>query len=104
MVFWQPWQRRLLLLSLVACVVACIVAGRLLAAIMDRGVVVSARQALARGGTGASGPPLARQVGQRAQTIESISGHTYIRKRISLTFFVIKLILWFKGLCQYLLY
>jgi hypothetical protein len=33
------------------------------------------------------------------QTIESISGHTYIRKRISLTFFVKKLILWSEGLC-----
>jgi len=30
---------------------------------------------------------------QQAQTIESISGHTYIRKRISLNFFVKKLIL-----------
>jgi hypothetical protein len=30
---------------------------------------------------------------QQAQTIESVSGHTYIRKRISLTFFVKKLIL-----------
>ena len=37
---------------------------------------------------------------QQAQTIESISGHTYIRKRISLTFFVKKLILWSKGLFQ----
>ena len=31
---------------------------------------------------------------QQAQTIESISGHTYIRKRISLTFFVKKLFLY----------
>jgi hypothetical protein len=30
---------------------------------------------------------------QQAQTIESISGHTYIRKRVSLNFFVEKLIL-----------
>jgi len=30
---------------------------------------------------------------QQAQTQELISGHTYIRKRISLTFFVKKLIL-----------
>jgi hypothetical protein len=30
---------------------------------------------------------------QQAQTVESISGLTYIRKRISLTFFVKKLIL-----------
>ena len=37
---------------------------------------------------------------QQAQTIESISGHTYIRKRISLTFFVKKLILWSEGLSQ----
>jgi len=37
---------------------------------------------------------------QQAQTIESISGHTYIRKRISLTFFVKKLILWSKRLFQ----
>src|ERR1700733_3467968 len=37
---------------------------------------------------------------QQAQTIESISGHTYIRKRISLTFFVKKLILWSEGLLQ----
>ena len=37
---------------------------------------------------------------QQAQTIESISGHTYICKRISLTFFVKKLILWSKGLSQ----
>ena len=29
---------------------------------------------------------------QQAQTIESISGHTYIRKRISLTFLVKKLL------------
>jgi len=33
---------------------------------------------------------------QQAQTIESISGHTYIRKRISLTSFVKKLILWYE--------
>ena len=32
---------------------------------------------------------------QQAQTIESISGHTYIRKRISLTLFVKRLILWY---------
>jgi hypothetical protein len=38
-----------------------------------------------------------------AQTIESISGHTYIRKRISLIFFVKKLILWSEGLFQRLL-
>ena len=37
---------------------------------------------------------------QQAQTIESISGHTYIRKRISLTFFVKKLILWSEGVLQ----
>jgi hypothetical protein len=37
---------------------------------------------------------------QQAQTIESVSGHTYIRKRISLTFFVKKLILWSEGLSQ----
>jgi len=37
---------------------------------------------------------------QQAQTIESISGHTYIRKRISLTFFVKKLILWSERLSQ----
>ena len=36
-------------------------------------------------------------------TLESISGHTYIRKRISLTFFVKKLILWSEGLSQHLL-
>ena len=30
---------------------------------------------------------------QQTHTIESVSGHTYIRKRISLTFFVKKLIL-----------
>ena len=35
--------------------------------------------------------------------VESISGHTYIRKRISLTFFVKKLILWSEGLSQGLL-
>jgi hypothetical protein len=40
---------------------------------------------------------------QQAQTIESISGHTYIRKRISLTFFIKKLILWSEGLLQDLL-
>src|ERR1700722_14167861 len=40
---------------------------------------------------------------QKAQTIESISGHTYIRKRISLTFFVKKLILWAERLSQTLL-
>jgi hypothetical protein len=40
---------------------------------------------------------------QQAQTVESISGHTYIRKRISLTFFVKKLILWSEGLFQTLL-
>jgi len=44
----------------------------------------------------ATEPPLPQQ----AQTIESISGHTYIRKRISLTFFVKKLILWSERLCQ----
>ena len=37
---------------------------------------------------------------QQAQTVESISGHTYIRKRISLTFFVKKLILWSEGLSR----
>ena len=37
---------------------------------------------------------------QQAQTIELISGHTYIRKRISLTFFIKKLILWSKRLLQ----
>ena len=37
---------------------------------------------------------------QQAQTIESISGHTYIRKRISLTLFVKRLILWSEGLFQ----
>src|SRR6266571_4791546 len=37
---------------------------------------------------------------QQAQTIESVSGHTYIRKRISLTFLVKKLILWSEGLSQ----
>ena len=37
---------------------------------------------------------------QQSQTIESISGHTYIRKRISLNFFVKKLILWSEGLFQ----
>ena len=40
---------------------------------------------------------------QQAQTIESISGHTYIRKRISLTLFVKRLILWSEGLSQGLL-
>jgi len=40
---------------------------------------------------------------QQAQTVESISGHTYIRKRISLTFFVKKLILWSERLFQTLL-
>jgi len=40
---------------------------------------------------------------QQAQTIESVSGHTYIRKRISLTFFVKKLILWSERLFQTLL-
>src|SRR6266436_8417612 len=40
---------------------------------------------------------------QQAQTVESISGLTYIRKRISLTFFVKKLILWSKRLSQHLL-
>ena len=40
---------------------------------------------------------------QKAQTIESISGHTYIRKRVSLTFFIKKLILWSEGLFQTLL-
>ena len=40
---------------------------------------------------------------QQAQTIESISGHTYIRKRILLTLFVKRLILWSEGLSQYLL-
>jgi len=40
---------------------------------------------------------------QQAQTVESISGHTYIRKRISLTFFVKKLILWSEGLSHDLL-
>ena len=35
--------------------------------------------------------------------MESISGHTYIRKRISLTFFVKKLILWSERLSQTLL-
>jgi hypothetical protein len=40
---------------------------------------------------------------QQAQTIESISGHTYIRKRISLTFFVKKLILWSERLFQHFL-
>jgi hypothetical protein len=37
---------------------------------------------------------------QQAQTVESISGHTYIRKRISLTFFIKKLILWSEGLSR----
>ena len=37
---------------------------------------------------------------QQVQTIESISGLTYIRKRISLTFFVKKLILWSERLSQ----
>ena len=40
---------------------------------------------------------------QQAQTIESISGHTYIRKRISLTLFIKRLILWSEGLSQDLL-
>ena len=40
---------------------------------------------------------------QQAQTVESISGLTYIRKRISLTFFVKKLILWSEGLSRGLL-
>ena len=40
---------------------------------------------------------------QQAQTIELISGLTYIRKRISLTFFVKKLILWSEGLSRGLL-
>ena len=35
---------------------------------------------------------------QQAQTIESISGYTYIRKQISLTLLVKRLILWFEGL------
>jgi len=35
--------------------------------------------------------------------IELISGYTYIRKRISLTFFIKKLILWSKRLFQTLL-
>ena len=37
---------------------------------------------------------------QQAQTIDSISGHTYIRKRISLTLFVKRLILWSEVLFQ----
>ena len=41
-----------------------------------------------------------RRLPQQAQTIELISGHTYIRKRISLTFFVKKLILWSERLSQ----
>ena len=40
---------------------------------------------------------------QQGQTVESISGRTYIRKRISLTFFVKKLILWSEGLSRDLL-
>ena len=40
---------------------------------------------------------------QQAQTIESISGHIYIRKRISLTLFIKRLILWSEGLSQGLL-
>jgi len=44
--------------------------------------------------------PVMGTLPQQAQTIESISGHTYIRKRISLTFFVKKLILWSERLCQ----
>ena len=44
-----------------------------------------------------------RQLPQQAQTIESISGHTYIRKRISLTLLVKRLILWSEGLSQGLL-
>ena len=40
---------------------------------------------------------------QQTQTIESISGHTYIRKRISLTLFVKRLILQSKGLLKGLL-
>jgi hypothetical protein len=43
---------------------------------------------------------LPQKLPQQAQTIESISGHTYIRKRISLTFFVKKLILWSERLFQ----
>jgi len=39
----------------------------------------------------------------KLRRIESISGHTYIRKRISLTFFVKKLILWSERLFQTLL-
>ena len=39
----------------------------------------------------------------RSLLIEYVSGHTYIRKRISLTFFVKKLILWSKGLSRGLL-
>ena len=42
----------------------------------------------------------AAELPQQAQTIESISGHTYIRKQILLTFFVKKLILWSEGLFQ----
>ena len=45
----------------------------------------------------------AQTLPQQAQTIESISGHTYIRKRISLTLFVKRLILWSEGLSQGLL-
>ena len=40
---------------------------------------------------------------QQSQTVESISGHPYIRTRISLTFFVKKLILWSEGLSLILL-
>ena len=40
---------------------------------------------------------------QQAQTMESISGHTYTRKRILLTLFVKRLILWSEGLSQGLL-
>jgi len=39
----------------------------------------------------------------KLRRIESISGRTYIRKRISLTFFVKKLILWSEGLSHDLL-
>ena len=45
-------------------------------------------------------PPCNWPLPQQAQTIESISGHTYIRKQISLTFFVKKLILWPEGVSQ----
>ena len=40
----------------------------------------------------------AKTLPQQAQTIELISRHTYIRKRISLTLFIKRLILWSKGL------